>query len=230
MGEYTSATAPVRVNRGSTTTNLALRVFLASMNHLKPTGWFSAGLPPIAKITSAFLISTQPLVIAPRPNVAAKLATVGPCQTLAWLSRYGTPSAVIAFHWRKLNSFVSVQPPIHAMPGVRLTTCPFAFLATKVRSRVVFTWRAIFAIASSHEMSSHLSEPGRRTFGVRTRFVFVMSSFSDAPLGHNEPRLMGWSGSPSTCTTEGTTFFDLSPSVWMITPQPTAQYGQMLRV
>src|SRR5438874_9436910 len=25
-------------------------------------------------------------------------------------------------------------------------------------------------------------------------------------------------------------FFDLSPSVWMITPQETAQYGQMLRV
>jgi hypothetical protein len=28
-------------------------------------------------------MSTHPFVIAPRPNVAAKLATVGPCQTLA---------------------------------------------------------------------------------------------------------------------------------------------------
>jgi hypothetical protein len=37
----------------------------------------------MARMTSAFLMSTQPLVIAPRPNVAAKLATVGPCQTRA---------------------------------------------------------------------------------------------------------------------------------------------------
>jgi hypothetical protein len=51
-------------------------------------------------MTSAFLISTQPLVIAPRPKVAAKLATVGPCQTLACESLYGTPRAVITLHWR----------------------------------------------------------------------------------------------------------------------------------
>src|SRR6476646_9656466 len=107
------------------------------MNHLNPTGWFSAGLPPMARMTSAFLMSTQPLVIAPRPNVAAKLATVGPCQTLAWESLYVTPQDVIAFHWSMLNSFVSVQPPITAMPGLRLTVCPFAFFATKHLSRVV---------------------------------------------------------------------------------------------
>jgi hypothetical protein len=29
------------------------------------------------------LMSTQPLVMAPRPNVGPKLETVGPCQTLA---------------------------------------------------------------------------------------------------------------------------------------------------
>ena len=52
----------------------------------KPTGWFSAGLPPMARTTSAFSTSIQPLVIAPRPNVAAKLATVGPCQRRAWFS------------------------------------------------------------------------------------------------------------------------------------------------
>ena len=131
------------------------------MTHLKPQGWFSAGLPPMARMTSAFLMSTQPLVIAPRPNVAAKLATVGPCQTRAWVSRYGTPRAVMTFHWRKLNSFVSVQPPIIAMPGLRLTTWPLAFFATKHRSRVSLMCRAIFAIASSQEMSSHWSEPGR---------------------------------------------------------------------
>jgi hypothetical protein len=38
-----------------------------------------------------FLMSTQPFVIAPRPNVGPKLETVGPCQTLAWFSKYTTP-------------------------------------------------------------------------------------------------------------------------------------------
>src|SRR5882724_2482779 len=41
---------------------------------------------------------------------------------------------------------------------------------------------------------------------------------------------MGWSGSPSTCTTCAVTFLALSPSVWMITPQLTEQYGQVERV
>src|ERR1019366_1418156 len=41
---------------------------------------------------------------------------------------------------------------------------------------------------------------------------------------------MGWSASPSTWTTNGRTFFDLSPWVWMITPQLTEQYGQVDRV
>ena len=35
----------------------------------------------------------QALVIAPRPNVGARLATVGPCQTRAWLSTASIPSA-----------------------------------------------------------------------------------------------------------------------------------------
>src|SRR6184192_4504126 len=57
-----------------------------------------------------------------------------------------------------------------------------------------------------------------------------MSSRSVAPLGQRVPRLIGRSGSPSTCTTAGFTFFALSPSVWMITPQETEQYGQVLLV
>src|ERR1035438_6089517 len=57
-----------------------------------------------------------------------------------------------------------------------------------------------------------------------------MSCLSVTPLGHRLPWLMGWSGSPSTCTTAGRTFLALSPSVWMITPQLTEQYGQVERV
>ena len=34
--------------------------------------------------TSVFLMSFQWLVMAPRPNVAAKLATVGLCHMRAW--------------------------------------------------------------------------------------------------------------------------------------------------
>src|SRR5256885_544018 len=90
--------------------------------------------------------------------------------------------------------------------------------------------RAICAIASSQVISSHLSEPGRRTLGTVSRFGLLMSSRNVAPLGQSVPRLIGWSGSPSTCTTAAFTFFALSPSVWMITPQETAQYGQVLLV
>ena len=82
-----SAVAEVRVNRGSTEISLALRLRLASIAHLKPQGWFSAGLPPMINIMSVFLMSIQPLVMAPRPNVGPKLETVGPCQTRAWFSR-----------------------------------------------------------------------------------------------------------------------------------------------
>ncbi len=78
-----SATEEVRVKRGSTEIILALRLRFASMAHLKPQGWFSAGFPPMMSIMSVFLMSTQPFVIAPRPNVGPKLETVGPCQTLA---------------------------------------------------------------------------------------------------------------------------------------------------
>src|SRR6266478_2721094 len=136
----------------------------------------------------------------------------------------------MALSIRKFISLVSVQPPIIPIPGVRFTVSPFAFFATKVRSRVSLIWRAISLMALSQEMGSHLSEPGLRTWGVVRRAELVMSSRSVMPLGQSVPRLMGWSGSPSTCTTDGFTFFDLSPSVWMITPQETEQYGQVLLV
>ena len=48
-------------------------------------------------IMSVFFMSTQPLVIAPRPNVGPKLETVGPCQTLAWFSNRTIPKARVAF-------------------------------------------------------------------------------------------------------------------------------------
>ena len=83
---WRSATADVRVKRGSIVSSFAPRVSRASTAHLKPQGWFSAGFAPITRMTSAFLMSFQWLVIAPRPNVAARLATVGLCHIRAWWS------------------------------------------------------------------------------------------------------------------------------------------------
>src|SRR3989449_2382345 len=134
------------------------------------------------------------------------------------------------FHCRKLNSLVSVHPPTTARLGLRFTVWPFAFFVTKVLSREVLMCRAICWTGSSQEISSQWSEPGRRTLGVRIRLGLSMSYLSVAPFGHSVPRLVGASGSPSTCTTVDLTFFALSPSVWTMTPHATAQYGQMLRV
>src|ERR1700759_1901364 len=93
IGAYMSATEAVRVKRGSTTTSLAPFSILASITHLKPHGCASAALPPMTSTTLAFLISCHVLVIAPRPNDGAKLATFGPCQTRAGLSIPTLPSA-----------------------------------------------------------------------------------------------------------------------------------------
>ena len=59
IGAYTSATAAERLNRGSTTIRRALLCALASVTHLNPHGCASAALPPMIRIRSAFLMSTQ---------------------------------------------------------------------------------------------------------------------------------------------------------------------------
>src|SRR6202046_1138429 len=92
IGAYISATDAVRVKRGSINTSLAAFSIFVSITHLKPHGCASAALPPMTTTTLAFLMSPQVLVIAPRPNDGAKLATVGPCQTRAWLSNTTMPS------------------------------------------------------------------------------------------------------------------------------------------
>jgi hypothetical protein len=56
---WMSATADVRVKRGSTWMILAPRSTFAFTNHRKPTGCASAGLPPLIMIRSAFLMSRQ---------------------------------------------------------------------------------------------------------------------------------------------------------------------------
>ena len=81
-----SATAEVRVKRGSAWIIFAPRSSFAFIIHWNPTGWASAGLAPLISMRSACRMSRQWFVIAPLPNVAAKLVTVGPCQTRACCS------------------------------------------------------------------------------------------------------------------------------------------------
>ena len=52
-GTYVSATALVRVNRGSTCITRAPRA-LASITHWKPTGWASAMFEPMMMMQSEF--------------------------------------------------------------------------------------------------------------------------------------------------------------------------------
>lgn len=79
---------------------LRLVVMLGLDPPLDAAGVRIGRLPPMIRTGSAFLMSTQWFVIAPRPNVGARLATVGPCQTRAWLSNTTMPSERTTFQVR----------------------------------------------------------------------------------------------------------------------------------
>ena len=68
---------------------------------LAMTGWVSFVLEPIMKITSAFSISVIEFVIAPEPNMAARLATVGLCQRRAQWSTLLVPIALLMNFWKR---------------------------------------------------------------------------------------------------------------------------------
>src|ERR1700761_4441676 len=57
-----------------------------------------------------------------------------------------------------------------------------------------------------------------------------MKSIRLEPFGHSVPRFTGWSGSPSMWMMLDFAFLALSPSPYIRIPQPTEQYGQVLRV
>src|SRR5512143_2685987 len=112
------------------TMKVALLCFLASATHLKPQGCASAALPPITTMTLAFLMSTQWLVIAPRPNVGARLATVGPCQTRAWLSNASMPVGRSTLCVIQPVSLLDADAARKLVVVQRFTVAPAAFLAT----------------------------------------------------------------------------------------------------
>ena len=90
IGAWMSASAEVRVKRGSTWMTVAPRSF-ASTTKRKATGWFSAMFEPITVMQSAFARSHRDMVAAPRPNVVPRLGTDEECQILAWFSMFTMP-------------------------------------------------------------------------------------------------------------------------------------------
>src|SRR5512138_1465761 len=106
-----------RLKRGSTTMSFAPRSAFASVTHLNPHGCASAALPPMIQTTSAFLMSVQLFVIAPRPNVGPKLDTVGPCHILAWFSIWSIPRPRATFQVTHPVSLVQELPDRKAIVG-----------------------------------------------------------------------------------------------------------------
>ena len=95
-GTCRSASALVRVNRGSTWMTVAPRA-LASITHWNPTGWHSAMLEPSMTMQSEFCRSCWIVVAPPRPNEVPRPGTVAECQIRAWFSICTAPSAVNSF-------------------------------------------------------------------------------------------------------------------------------------
>ncbi len=99
IGTWRSATALVRVKRGSTWMIVAPRRF-ASITQRKPTGWHSAMLDPWMTMQSAFARSCWNVVAPPRPKEIPRLGTVEECHIRAWFSIWTMPSSVKSFLMR----------------------------------------------------------------------------------------------------------------------------------
>ena len=98
-------------------------------------------------IMSVFLMWIHPFVIAPRPNVGPELEAVGQYRIPGPGFAGSNPQAAHRLHGENLNSLVSVQPPVNAIPSQRFAVRPFGSCSTNVASRGFFTQRAIWSIA-----------------------------------------------------------------------------------
>jgi hypothetical protein len=65
------------------------------------TGWDSLVFDPRMKITSLPSISRIELVMAPEPNIVARLATVAACQSRAQWSILFVPTAALRNFWKR---------------------------------------------------------------------------------------------------------------------------------
>jgi hypothetical protein len=91
IGAWMSASAEVRVKRGSTWMTLAPRA-LACITNRKAIGCASAMFEPMTSTTSEFFRFHCGIVAAPRPNDAPSDGTEFEWQTRAWFSIQTMPS------------------------------------------------------------------------------------------------------------------------------------------
>src|SRR2546427_302406 len=101
---------------------------------------------------SVFLISRQWFVIAPLPNVAAKLTTVGPCQTRACCSRWIRPRPRIDGAVRVALDLEQFDRSVGLLPGVRNQS---------TADRAIGAHRVGFAGAGDPERLPNLGGMGR---------------------------------------------------------------------
>ena len=99
MGTWMSATALVRVKRGSTWMMVAPRLS-AFITQWNPTGWHSAMFEPSITMQSLFWRSCWKVVAPPRPKLIPRPGTVELCHIRAWFSTCTTPRAVNSFLMR----------------------------------------------------------------------------------------------------------------------------------
>src|SRR3989339_961783 len=174
------------------------------------------------RMASAFLISTQWLVMAPRPNDSPRAATVALCQILAWWSVYTTPRARMAWAVRAHSSLSMWEVPMANRFSTRLTVCPLALVLINPLSLVSLTRWAIRSRVQSQDFSSHLSLKGARYKGFVTRWGFRVRESTEAPFAHKAPSEAGYSGSPSV-------LINWLSRTWAMIWQPIEQKGQTLR-
>ena len=94
-----SATALVRVKRGSTWMILAPCSTFAFIGQRKATGWFSAMLEPMTTMQSESAMLRGYRVAAPRPNRVPRPGTLELCHIRAWFSMATMPRPRMSFWW-----------------------------------------------------------------------------------------------------------------------------------
>jgi len=92
-------------------------------------------------IMSVFFMSTQPLVIAPRPNVAVpNFETVGPVSNPGRVFQMHDPQGVHRFHNQIVKLIgIGTAAAHRRTDSSRFTVCPAESFSTKVSSRVFYS-------------------------------------------------------------------------------------------
>ena len=172
---------------------------------------------PMMRMQSAFCRSCWKVVAPPRPKDVPKLGTVDECHMRAWFSIWSAAERGIELLQEVVLLVVEGRAPRCAKPSVRCSARPWSSVSSHVCARVAITRSAIMSIAVSSGRSVHSVAYGARYLTRSSRFSVTSERVAE-PFGHNRPREIGLSGSPSMsmiCSSRTNT----------CCPHPTAQYG-----